>query len=82
MGLTVTVKVDQTFVRATVTLWQLVQDFGVQIAAILQHEIIPVLQPHLCLWDIGTTMGYTSMRYTSMALYFYEENTQVPNKFF
>ncbi len=29
-----------------------------------------------------TTMGYTSMRYTSMALYFYEENTQALNKFF
>jgi hypothetical protein len=27
-------------------------------------------------------MGYTSIRYTSTALYFYEENTQAPNKFF
>ncbi len=29
-----------------------------------------------------TTMGYTSVRYTSTALYLYEENTQAPNKFF
>ncbi len=29
-----------------------------------------------------TTMGYTSMRYTSTALYFYEENIQAPNNFF
>ncbi len=29
-----------------------------------------------------TTMEYTSMRYTSTALYFYEENTRAPNKFF
>ncbi len=29
-----------------------------------------------------TTMGYTSTRYTSTALYFYEQFTQAPNKFF
>ncbi len=29
-----------------------------------------------------TTMGYTSVRYTSTALYFYKENAQAPNKFF
>jgi hypothetical protein len=27
-------------------------------------------------------MGYTSMRYTSTAIYFYNENTQAPKKFF
>ncbi len=29
-----------------------------------------------------STMGYTSMRYTTTALYFYEENIQAPNNFF
>jgi hypothetical protein len=29
-----------------------------------------------------TTMGYTSTRYTSTALYFYKQFTQAPNKFF
>ncbi len=29
-----------------------------------------------------TTMGYTSMRYPSTALYFYKQFTQAPNKFF
>ncbi len=44
--------------------------------------VCSILQPHLCLWDICTTMGYTSMRYTSMAIYFYKQFTQAPNKFF
>jgi hypothetical protein len=29
-----------------------------------------------------TTMGYTSMIYTSTALYFYKQFTQAPNKIF
>ncbi len=29
-----------------------------------------------------TSMGYTPMRYTSTALYFYTEHTQVPSQFF
>jgi hypothetical protein len=29
-----------------------------------------------------TTMGYTSMIYTSTAPYFYKQSTQVPNKIF
>ncbi len=29
-----------------------------------------------------TTMGYTSMRNTFTALYFYKQFTQAPNKFF
>jgi hypothetical protein len=29
-----------------------------------------------------TSMGYTPMRYTSTALYFYTERTQVPSQFY
>ncbi len=52
-----------------------------------------LFSPLMCQWGIlytstaplpmrHTTMGYTSMRYTSTALYFYEENIQAPNNFF